>query len=62
MIFRSSLIVAIMASCALAAMHAAVGADIDPAYLAGMKWRQIGPFRGGRVVAVSGVAGDSTTW
>ena len=27
-----------------------------------MKWRQIGPFRGGRVVAVSGVPGDPETW
>ncbi|HEV7612629.1 MAG TPA: hypothetical protein VGO37_12170 [Steroidobacteraceae bacterium] len=36
--------------------------DINPALLDGMKWRQIGPFRGGRVVAVSGVAGDPATW
>jgi len=36
--------------------------DVNPALLDGMKWRQIGPFRGGRVVAVSGVAGDPTTW
>ena len=28
----------------------------------GLKWRLIGPFRGGRVVAVSGVPGDSTTF
>jgi len=37
-------------------------ADIDPALLAGMKWRQIGPFRGGRVLAVTGVPGDPATW
>jgi photosystem II stability/assembly factor-like uncharacterized protein len=36
--------------------------DINPALLGGMKWRQIGPFRGGRVVAVSGVPGDPDTW
>src|ERR1700704_6844092 len=36
--------------------------DINPALIGGMKWRQIGPFRGGRVVAVSGVPGDSATW
>ena len=29
---------------------------------AGLKWRLIGPFRGGRVVAVAGVPGDSTTF
>jgi photosystem II stability/assembly factor-like uncharacterized protein len=28
----------------------------------GLKWRLIGPFRGGRVVAVAGVSGDSTTF
>jgi photosystem II stability/assembly factor-like uncharacterized protein len=34
-----------------------------PADLAnGLKWRLIGPFRGGRVVAVAGVPGDSTTF
>ncbi len=27
-----------------------------------MKWRQIGPFRGGRVVAVAGVVGDRNTY
>lgn len=41
----------------------AIGAaEVDPALIAGMKWRQIGPFRGGRVVAVSGVPGDLSTW
>src|SRR4029077_2607175 len=28
----------------------------------GMKWRQIGPFRGGRALAVSGVSGDPETY
>src|SRR5580658_3453384 len=28
----------------------------------GLKWRLVGPFRGGRAVAVSGVPGDSTTF
>jgi hypothetical protein len=47
---------------ALAAGRPDVPAGISPALLAAMKWRQIGPFRGGRVVAVSGVPGDTTTW
>src|SRR5438094_9579258 len=34
----------------------------DPQLFSGMKWRQVGPFRGGRVVAVSGVPGDPATW
>src|SRR5581483_2769789 len=29
--------------------------QFDPALYAGMRWRQIGPFRGGRVSAVAGV-------
>lgn len=33
--------------------------QFDPALLAGMRWRQVGPFRGGRVSAVAGVAGRS---
>ena len=62
MVFRSSFIVATIALLAASASQFACGAEIDPAYLNGMKWRQIGPFRGGRVVAVSGVTGDPTTW
>jgi len=30
--------------------------------MSGLKWRLIGPFRGGRVVAVAGVPGDPTTF
>ena len=30
--------------------------------LKGMKWRLVGPFRGGRVLAVSGVPGDANTY
>ena len=37
-------------------------AQVDPAIVGGMKWRQIGPFRGGRVLAVAGVAGDPSTY
>src|SRR5207253_1395947 len=28
----------------------------------GLQWRQVGPFRGGRALAVSGVAGDAGTF
>src|SRR5271169_6273966 len=37
-------------------------AQINPAVVGGMKWRQIGPFRGGRVLAVAGVPGDPNTY
>ncbi len=35
---------------------------VPPGLFSGMKWRSIGPFRGGRVVAVSGIPGDPTTY
>lgn len=38
------------------------GQTIPPEHLAGLKWRNIGPFRGGRVSAVSGVPGQSATF
>jgi len=37
-------------------------AQVDPAIVGGMKWRQIGPFRGGRVLAVAGIPGDPSTY
>ena len=37
-------------------------AQVNPAIVGGMKWRQIGPFRGGRVLAVAGVPGDPDTY
>jgi photosystem II stability/assembly factor-like uncharacterized protein len=35
---------------------------VDPSLYAGLRWRNIGPFRGGRAVAVSGVPGDPRTF
>ncbi|MGH9431512.1 MAG: WD40/YVTN/BNR-like repeat-containing protein, partial [Terriglobia bacterium] len=32
--------------------------EINPAWLKGLKWRLIGPFRGGRSIAVAGIAGN----
>ncbi|HLY04453.1 MAG TPA: hypothetical protein VKR31_01785 [Rhizomicrobium sp.] len=34
------------------------GAAVDPQLFQDMRWRSIGPFRGGRVLAVTGVASD----
>ncbi len=42
--------------------ESAIAQSIPPDLLSGLKWRLIGPFRGGRVVAVAGVPGDSTTF
>ncbi len=40
----------------------AIGQSVSPELFSGLKWRLIGPFRGGRVVAVAGVPGDATTF
>lgn len=45
----------------LAALPAAAQ-TISPQYFNDMHWRLIGPFRGGRAVAVSGVPGDGATF
>ncbi|HEY4113732.1 MAG TPA: hypothetical protein VGM17_06670 [Rhizomicrobium sp.] len=37
----------------------ATPARVDPSWYAGLHWRFIGPFRGGRVLTVTGVPGDS---
>ena len=31
---------------------------VNPALFSGLKWREIGPWRGGRVTAVTGVRGN----
>src|SRR5580658_3605373 len=36
--------------------------DVSPDFLSGLRWRLIGPFRGGRAVAVCGAPGDSKTF
>jgi photosystem II stability/assembly factor-like uncharacterized protein len=35
---------------------------IDEKLFSGMKWRQVGPFRGGRALAIEGVPGEPDTW
>ena len=34
---------------------------VDPSLFSGLKWREVGPYRGGRVAAVTGLAGDRNT-
>jgi photosystem II stability/assembly factor-like uncharacterized protein len=43
-------------------ISAVLAQSVPPELVNGLKWRLIGPFRGGRVVAVAGVPGDSTTF
>lgn len=52
-----------LAQCSLLlASVLAVAQPVSPELFNGLKWRLIGPFRGGRVVAVAGVPGDSRTF
>ena len=48
--------------CLLTTTIALAAQTILPELYHGFKWRLIGPFRGGRVVAVSGIPGNSTTF
>ena len=57
-----TLVVPFVLALAVALTPPAALAEVSSAVLGGMKWRQIGPFRGGRVLAVSGVPGDAATW
>jgi photosystem II stability/assembly factor-like uncharacterized protein len=43
-------------------LSASVAAQVNPNLINGMKWRNVGPFRGGRVLAVAGVPGDPSTY
>ncbi len=53
----------IIVSCILLAYTIPMFGQAVPAELFnGLQWRLIGPFRGGRAVAVAGVPGDSTTF
>ena len=52
-----------IAACFVVLLAVAAIAEPVPAELMnGLKWRLIGPFRGGRAVAVAGVAGDASTF
>jgi len=46
----------------LVACAAAAAQSVPPELFDGLRWRLIGPFRGGRAVTVAGVPGDSTTF
>ncbi len=54
------LLLVLFASLALNLFSAAQA--VPPELFSGLQWRMIGPFRGGRVVAVTGVAGNETTF
>ncbi len=47
---------------ALALSFPSAAQSVPPDLFSGLQWRMIGPFRGGRVVAVAGVPGDGATF
>jgi photosystem II stability/assembly factor-like uncharacterized protein len=53
---------AILLLCAFASAPKGSGQTLKPDTLKGMKWRLVGPFRGGRVLAVAGIPGDANTY
>ena len=52
----------IAATLAAPASAQQAGQQIDPSLYSGMRWRLIGPHRGGRVSAVAGIPGDPATY
>jgi photosystem II stability/assembly factor-like uncharacterized protein len=47
---------------AIASSFPIAAQSVSPDLFGGLQWRMIGPFRGGRVVAVAGVPGDGATF
>ena len=58
---RSAAYSALFLFCTLACAWRA-GAQVNPALYTGLTWRNVGPFHGGRISAVSGVIGDPGTF
>ncbi|HYL01099.1 MAG TPA: hypothetical protein VEU78_07885 [Steroidobacteraceae bacterium] len=53
----------ILSGCALALSATLAAADpVDPALFGTLKWRSIGPYRGGRALAVAGIPGNPNTF
>ena len=48
--------------CAAALLTFGGAAPIKPDLLSGLVWRNVGPFRGGRIAAVTGVIGEPSTY
>src|SRR3954463_9697247 len=53
---------ALWCACTVVLGLSAVAQPYSEAQFKGMKWRNVGPFRGGRVLAVTGVVGSPFTY
>ena len=49
-------------SCAAPAVAADSGSTVNPNLFKALQWRGIGPYRGGRALAVAGIPGDASTF
>jgi photosystem II stability/assembly factor-like uncharacterized protein len=56
------LLQALLAGASIIAIMPALAQTVSPQMYDDMDWRLIGPFRGGRAVAVTGIPGDGTTF
>ncbi|HXD24103.1 MAG TPA: hypothetical protein VN613_12155, partial [Gemmatimonadaceae bacterium] len=55
---RSARKIFVSTLCAVAALTITAAAPVKPDLLAGLVWRNVGPFRGGRISAVTGAIGE----
>ncbi len=51
-----------LACAGVLALGMSASAQVDPGLYAGLKWRNVGPFHGGRISSVTGVIGQSGTF
>ena len=54
--------VGLVSAIAFTAVLAVPAQQVSPALYQGMRWRLIGPFRGGRTVAITGIPGNSNVF
>jgi photosystem II stability/assembly factor-like uncharacterized protein len=59
---RAPALLLLVPACSLLVALATSAQQIDPKTYAGMKWRLIGPFRGGRSITVAGVPSQPNTY
>jgi photosystem II stability/assembly factor-like uncharacterized protein len=62
MIHRRFVAAVLLAIATIAVAQQSPAPVMPEALLKGMKWREVGPFRGGRVLAVTGIPGDPETF
>ena len=60
--YRKSISALLAASAVAMVWQVPAQAEINPDQLQGLTWRNVGPFRGGRVTAVTGVLQDQHTF